>query len=216
MLSMSQNFFFKNLILLTFSIAYGFMGKSFTHQIRDNYTLYSDLLYNRKSTDEKKIDISTVKQNHRNLLMSDGVLLKHITLTEEIIFDSEVKIRNYRDFKFKITCRSLYKGPFFRYDSDGPTHQNYDESIPLKEQSITTPHFHNFNDKGIEIAYKTDQLLNDASRVALEDINLCVAHFCHEGNIRVGESDFPSISILSKTLGLPLVEGDPNSGVNFI
>jgi hypothetical protein len=192
------------------------MGKSFTSQIRDNYSLYTDLLNNRKSTDESNIDISTVKSSNRNFLINDDVLLNHITLSQKIIFISEVKIRNYKDFKFKIRCVSLCDPPLFRYDSDGPAHQNHDENIPLKEQSITTPHFHNFNERGIEIAYKTNQLLNDASRAALEDINLCVVHFCHEGNIRVGENDFPSVSILSKTLGLPLLENDPNSGVNFI
>jgi hypothetical protein len=213
---MSQNLFFKILILLIFSLAYCIMGKSFTPQIRDNYSLYKDLLGNRKSTDERHIDISNVKSSNRHFLINDSVLLKHITLSEEIVFISEVKVRNYKDFKFKIRCVSLCKVPFFRYDSDGPTHQNRDENIPLKEQSITTPHFHNFNEKGIEIAYKTNQLLNDASRMALEDINLCAAHFCHEGNIRVDKNDFPTVSILSKTLGLPLIENDPNSGINFI
>jgi hypothetical protein len=192
------------------------MGKSFKPQIRDNYSLYTDLLSNRKSTDERHIDISSVKSSNRHFLINDSVFLSHITLSEKIILISEVKITNYKDFKFKIRCVTLCDVPFFRYDSDGPTHQNHDENIPLKEQSITTPHFHNFNEKGIAIAYKTNQLLNDASRVALEDINLCIAHFCHEGNIRAGESDFPTVSILSKTLGLPLVENDPNSGVNFI
>lgn len=192
------------------------MGKSFTRQIREHYALYTDLLNNRKSTNEKNIDISVVKGNNQFFLINNRVILKHITLAQEIIFISEVKIRNYKDFKFKIRCASLCDPPFFRYDSDGPAHQNYDENIPLKEQSVTTPHFHNFNIRGVEIAYKTSELLNDASRVALEDISLCAAHFCHEGNIRVGENDFPTISILSTTLGLPLVENDPNSGVNFI
>jgi len=192
------------------------MGKLIRPEIRDNYTFYSDLLSNRKSVNEKVIDISNAKPTNKNFLINDNVLLKHITLVNEIVFISEVKARNYKYFHFKIKCVSLSDVPFFRYDSDGAAHRNYDDNIPLAQQQITTPHFHNFNIDGVSLAYKTKELLNDASRQALEDISLCVAHFCHEGNIRLGKDDFPSISILSKTLGLTMTEDDPNAGVNFI
>jgi hypothetical protein len=191
------------------------MGKNVVQQIRDNYTLYTDLLINRKSIREKVIDISE-KGRNENYLKNDKVVMEHITLPHNIILISEVKIRNYKSFKFKIKCAGLCEVPFFRYDSDGPAHRNYDENIPFEYQQIETPHFHNFNSNGISIAYQTHQLKNKVSKEALEDINFSAAHFCHEGNIRVGKEDFPLITILSKELGLTQIENDPNTGVNFL
>jgi hypothetical protein len=192
------------------------MGKVVSTNIKNNYPLYTILRKNRKSGVDKNIDISTPKPTNKNFLTNKKTLLKHITQSEEIVFISEVKIRDYKFFNFKIKCGSLCDMPFFRYDSDGPTHRNYDENIPLAEQQVTTPHFHEFNKDGISIAYKTKQLLDDKERKALEDISLCAAHFYHEGNIRVGSNDFPTITILSNTLQLPHTEDDPNAGVNFI
>ncbi len=184
--------------------------------IRDNYTVYCDLKDNRKFGTDKVIDLSTPKRTNKNFLINDQVFLRHTTLENKIIFISEVKVRDYKYFQFKLRCKDFCDPPFFRYDSDGDTHRNYDENIPLREQQITTPHFHYFNSKGIEIAYKTEKLLDDKEKAALEDISLCVVHFCHEGNIRIDDEGFPEITILSGTLGLKHTEDDPNSGVNFI
>jgi hypothetical protein len=140
----------------------------------------------------------------------------HETISEEIIFISQVKARNYKYFHFKLKCTALCSTPFFRYDSDGDAHRNYDDNIPLSKQQITTPHFHNFNDHGISMAYKTPELLNEATRTALEDISFSVVHFFNEGNIRLGVNDFPSVIILSRTLGLPQTEEDPNAGTKFL
>ena len=80
----------------------------------------------------------------------------------------------------------------------------------------TSPHFNCFNEKGESVAYKTEQLKNEQERVALEDINLCMSHFCYESNIRLNDDEYPGISILSSTLQLPIIKDDPNSGVEFI
>ncbi len=83
-------------------------------------------------------------------------------------------------------------------------------------QQVTTPHFHNYNSNGISIAYKTDQLKNERERVALEDINLCVCHFCMEANLRVNPDEMPSISILPNNLPLTVINDDPNQNIDFI
>jgi hypothetical protein len=192
------------------------MGRIIVQEIRDNYPLYTELLKKRKSSLAQVIEISSVKPTNRHFLINDRVLLKHSTLSHEIFFISEVKARDYKYFLFKVLCNALCKIPFFRYDSDGATHRNYDERIPLSKKKVTTPHFHRFNSEGLSIAYKTKELLIEGSKKALEDIELCVAHFCHEGNIRSGEDSFPQIKILSKTLGFKMVDNDPNAGVNFL
>jgi len=94
------------------------------------------------------------------------------------------QVRNHKDFKFKLRCKSLTEEPYFRFDSDGVAHQNKDPETPLKEQMVTTPHFNSFYRNGRYYAYKTDKLKDNKEAKALEDINLCFAHFCFETNLR--------------------------------
>ena len=47
------------------------------------------------------------------------------------------------------------KEPCYRFESDGGTHRNpSEEGITLKQRQIPTPHFHRYNEKGENIAYK--------------------------------------------------------------
>ena len=62
------------------------------------------------------------------------------------------------------------------------------------------------------------EILNDPRQVkALEDVSLCIAHFCMESNTMYNNTDIPQIVSLSPGT-LPLVyesENDPLSGINF-
>ncbi len=191
------------------------MPKIIITEIRDKYADYTTLLTGRKSVFEQVINITEKKGNNKNFLTNRDVNVKHSSLTDAITLIAEVRVDNYKYFNFKLRCRSLSEVPFFRFDSDGETHRNYDDSIPLSEQQITTPHFHRFNENGLLIAYKTDKLLNEQERIALEDISLCVIHFCHESNIRLNDDDFPGISIMPGTFQFETENNDPNKGVNF-
>ena len=190
------------------------MSKEVAPEIRDNYSYYNSLLKERKSIFQEVIEIYKVGNNSNFLESFKDV--KHQTCNKDIHLIVTVRKQDHKYFQFKLRCQDLSRRPFFRYDSDGDTHRNYDDDIPFAEQQITTPHFHYYNEKGINIAYKTEQLLNEQERKALEDINLCIAHYCHEANIRLNEDDFPSISIEPGTLPFVIVEEDPNSNVNFI
>jgi len=168
---------------------------------------------NRQSIFVEVIDICEVG-NHSKIL-EKKTDLKHHELSENIELIVNVKINNHRFFYFKLRCKDLIDTPFFRYDSDGVSHRNYDDAIPLIVQQITTPHFHHFNSKGISIAYKTDKMLNENELKALEDINLCIAYFCQEGNIIPDKEDYPTITINSKELPLDFSIIDPLSNINF-
>ena len=72
------------------------------------------------------------------------------------------------------------------------------------------------NENGIEIAYKTDKLLDPKESKALEDINLCIIHFFHESNTRLKDDDFPEIKIQSDTLGFKMTKEDPNQNIDFL
>ena len=190
------------------------MAKEIISEIRDDYDFYTKLLKERKSIFENIISINAIG-NNTNILENNSEIT-HSTLTNELILRVNVKVNNHNFFQFKLRCSDLCAMPFFRYDSDGDTHRNYDDNIPLGEQQIPAPHFHYYNQDGINIAYKTDKLLDETERRALEDINLCIKHFCHEANIRLNDEDFPEIEILPNELQFRVSNDDPTSNVNFL
>jgi hypothetical protein len=191
------------------------MGKEIRYEIRDNYNFYKILLEERKSIFQEVIEIKEIKKNNKNILETSEII-KHSSDNSKIELIVNVKINDYKFFQFKLKCKELSDIPFFRYDNDGETHRNYDEDeIPLRGQSVNTPHFHFFNEKGINIAYQTATLKDEAEKKALEDINLCIAHYFHEANIRLNGDDFPKVSILPGSLNLDFTQDDPNSNIRF-
>lgn len=189
------------------------MGKEIIESIRDNYSMYNKLLKERKSIFDAVIDISKPNNNANTLETIKAV--KHPTLENSIVFIVNVKVNNHNFFQFKLRCKDLSGKPFFRFDSDGETHRNYDDDIPIDEQQVTPPHFHFYNEKGINIAYKTSQLQNEAELKALEDINLCVKHFCHEANLFLDDDNFPEITIMPSNLPFKFSQIDPTENVIF-
>lgn len=189
------------------------MSKKIVKEIRDNYDLYKKLLHERKSIFTDVIDIIELSNNSNSLEKKSEII--HSSLSDNIEFIVNVKINNYRFFQFKLKCKDLSGVPFFRYDSDGDTHRNYDGVTPLSESSITTPHFHHFNEKGVCLAYKTDKMLNDSEIKALEDINLCIAYFCQESNIIPNKKDYPTIKINSTEFPFDFSEPDPLLNIKF-
>lgn len=183
-------------------------------QLIENYDFYNKLLSERKSIFTEIIEINKCG-NNENTLESIEKVTHPIAIEDKMVLLVNVKIDNHDFFQFKLKYKSFLPAPFFRYDSDGETHRNKVDGIGLKDQAIPTPHFHKFNEKGIEIAYKTDKLLNPKESKALEDINLCIAHFFYESNTRLRDDEFPEIKIMADTLGLKMTKQDPHQNMTF-
>ena len=190
-----------------------FMNKV-NNQIRTGFKTYIELKTKCKTILVSPIDVEKVKDRHPSLRIGKSNVT-HQTIKKDLNFEVEVKIDNSKDFKFKLFCSQIFESPFFRYDSAGASHKNNDPDIPLKEQQITTPHFHEFNSKGIEIAYKTKALLSASQLPKLEDINVCIMHFCEEGNMRYQKSDFPEVNLQKGELGFKFTNDDPLKNVGF-
>lgn len=191
------------------------MGQKKFPQIKENYSFYNNLLSERKSIFTEVIEINKIGNNHNTLESVEEVT--HPNATEDkMVLLVDVKVNNHDFFQFKLRYKSFLPAPFFRFDSDGETHRNKVDGVELKEQAVTTPHFHKFNENGIEIAYKTDKLLDPKESKALEDINLCIIHFFHESNTRLKDDDFPEIKIQSNTLGFKMTKEDPNQNIDFL
>lgn len=185
----------------------------FNNKIQDDYSFYNNLLVERKSIFSEVLELNKTSNNAN--IIEETIPVMHRDIIDDMILIVNVKINNHNFFQFKLRYKSFFPKPYFRFDSDGETHWNRIDGIPLEQQCITTPHFHKYNEKGIEIAYKTDKLTDEKEKKALEDINLCIIHFFHEANIRLNDDDFPEIKIMSNTLGFSYINNDPNKNIKF-
>ena len=184
------------------------------NKIKDDFKTYTELKVKRKTVLLSPIDVEKVKERHKSFVVGNSNV-SHQTIQKNLNFEVEVKIDNSKDFKFKLFCSDIFERPFFRFDSAGATHKNNDPEIPLREQQVETPHFHEFNNKGIEIAYKTAALKSAIQLPLLEDINICIQHFCEEANMRHNKYDFPVVNLLKGELGLKFTNNDPLQNVAF-
>lgn len=183
-------------------------------KISKDFKTYTELRTKKKTVLSSPISVTKVKDRHPSLIVGYSSV-RHQKIQKDLNFEVEVKTNNSKDFKFKLFCSDIFEAPFFRFDSAGASHRNNDPEIPLKEQQVTTPHFHEYNAKGIEIAYKTKALKTSSQLPKLEDINVCIMHFCEEGNMRYKETEFPKVNLHNGELGLNFTNEDPLKNVGF-
>jgi hypothetical protein len=183
------------------------------NKIKDNYSFYTNLLEERKSIFSEVIEVQTFLNKK---ILEENIPVKHPEVVDDMILIVDVSVNNYKYFKFKLRYKEYVDKPLFRFDSDGVTHWNNIDGIPLTEQQVKTPHFHKFNESGIEVAYQTIQLKNEETKKALQDIESCIAHFFHECNIRVNTVAFPTIKVNPNQLDFTYEKNDPNENVKFL
>ena len=184
--------------------------------IRDNYEKYCLLISGEKKIMHSPIVLDCTKQSRADI-KEKSVGVKHSLIPDNIDFEIENKKNDAGVFKFRLVCKELCQQPFFRYDSTGPTHKNSNLNVPIYEQQVMTPHFHKYTEDGKEIAYKTNILKEPSQVKALEDISLCIAHFCHEAKVYYkSPNEYPDLISDPGQLPFPKeMELDPLKNVNF-
>jgi len=191
------------------------MGKEIVKKFKDDYSTYNLLLKETKSIFESVIEINKTGNNANTLEKIENI--KHNSLSNKIDLIINIKVNNNKFFQFKLRCKEYCEIPFFRFDSDGDTHRNYlENTTKLDAQQVKTPHFHIYNEDGLNIAYRTLSLDNEAERKALEDINLCICHFFKEANIELTNDKLPLIKIKGTSLDLDFSNEDPNANMIFL
>jgi len=162
-------------------------------EIKENYFKYRKLLGEAKTSSVSLIVLDEIKGNHNNTRIKK-VVICHSTLPDKLELTIESKVENDKDFKFNLRAPEYTDKPFFRFDSDGLSHYNRAPDIELPEQKIETPHFHKFDSKGRNIAYKTNSLKKENEcKALLEDINLCMAHYCDESKTYYNKGEYIEI-----------------------
>lgn len=185
------------------------------YEVKKKYSFYQTLLKGIKNLTYPTIILDDLKGTKKDWKIK-SVDAKHIHLHDEhVVFTVESKVNDDKNFKFALKCNNLSDTPFFRFDSDGAAHKNAFFEIPLKNQQVTTPHFHKYDENGQCIAYKTEKLKDEKESKALEDINLCIIHFCHESHLRYQMDNFPTIEQNPSELPLKLSNDDPLQNIKF-
>ena len=191
------------------------MGK-LIKEIRDDYRKYEKLLVNIKNSIFPIIALDEIKQNHKNTRIKK-VEVVHSDISEKLELTVESKIENKKDFKIKLRAPEFTNTPFFRFDSDGVSHYNRTPNVELSKQKIDTPHFHKFDPDGRNIAYKTKSLQDEGEKEALlNDINLCMAHYCDESQTFYDNNKYIEIIQTPSTeLDFESINDNPTQGVKY-
>lgn len=139
---------------------------------------------------EKKLTANyiCVKERNNHKGIDFGVTVLTASISDELVLEIERSQTFGKWFKFKIYDKSFIQSPCYRFDSDGAPHYNPTDE-PLLERIVYPPHFHMFNENGLEIAYKTDDWVANAD-ILLSDLSSAFQSFAREE--RISYSTFPS------------------------
>lgn len=179
--------------------------------IRDNYSMYMSLLRCDKTTEQEIVALSNGRGSHKRYRNA------RIDITYSIGRVGYISIRQSKslliDYGFQVFAEG-FPVPIFRFDADGATHYNMDnENLTLLEREIKTPHFHQFDATGKEIAFRTTALADFEFEVQ-NDINSGLSCFCEQFDIHCMSSK--KIVVVEQTELFPTeVFDDVHKGVIF-
>lgn len=175
---------------------------------------YCELLGGLKNTNKQRVMVVEPKKQKPTSYVANMPVI-HSTIIHPMYLIVECDVRAASKFGFKLMAKQFNEQPFFRFDSAGTTDRNRYDDIPLREQSITTPHFHKYDERGRAMAYKTESIKNIEPHKA--NSTNCFVLFCNEANLRYDNVSYPSIQMLpGERMDLQLNFVDPNENVIFV
>ena len=180
----------------------------FGNIVADNLDYYKKIGEISKTLSENTIFVEE-RKNHRGF--DYGTVKLDAEISDALLLEVERNQISIRDFKFKIYDKSLMPRPCYRFDSDGEAHLNPGD-IPLSERKITAPHFHRFNDNGVEIAYKTSEWVENTEAL-LSNQSLALASFA--GEEKIAYEKLPEICKSEELIPPENIMFDPLAGENF-
>lgn len=177
-------------------------------QIMQDYIQFMD----SDKTITLPVIVSEHKKNHPSSLYYVSTL-KSVYSFGETKFDCEIRSRDFLSYSFQIRSDKYKSQVALRFDEGDATHRNDIPGLPLVQQSVTTPHFHRYNEQGYFIAYKNDELNADIQ--ASLGIENGFDIFLREAKIGRTVAD-PLIQISENgIIQMNFQQIDPLAGVNF-
>lgn len=147
-------------------------------EVRDNFLRYKRI----KELDKKLKKCEFVMVERRGNSRYE-CCEKDIKLGDEfLVLRCDAKKDILRTLHIQLFCKSLQNCPCYRFESNGSPHMN--RAGYLKGCQIPTPHFHEFDETGYEMAYQTEELL-DSGHDLLKSREAVMSHFCKVHNINL-------------------------------
>ena len=181
--------------------------------IKENYNGYTTYLAACKMV-ESPFSVTEPKDNHPSSLYAETKLTS-MYMFGDASMSCEIKNSDVSDFKFALLSTIIPSKTLFRFDSKGPDHKNKVDYIPLSQQSVPTPHYHQFDEEGNLLAYQTPEMADETKKQEWHDVEAAFNFLCQMKNIHANQPD-DKPRILVATGNIPFDYGDdPINGLNF-
>lgn len=184
-------------------------------EILERYRQYQDYMDCSKMVGSP-YRISETKKNHDSSFFASYPIMSIIKFGE-VSFYTELRNGDHKDFSISCISDAINKHILCRYDSGEGVHRNNVPSIPLKDQLVSTPHIHYYNEEGYFIAFKPKEFLDPEINERMLDIENGFPYFCKHTNITsITDDSIPLLEICPNgVLDLNISNTDPNDGVKF-
>lgn len=181
--------------------------------IKENYNGYATYLAARKMV-VSPFSVTESKENHLSSLYAETKLTS-VFMFGDASMSCEIKNSDVSDFKLALLSTIIPSKTLFRFDSKGPDHKNKVDYIPLSQQSVPTPHYHQFDEQGNLLAYQTPEMADETKKQEWHDVGAAFNFLCQSKNIHANQpDDKPRILVATGTI--PFDYGDdPINGLNF-
>lgn len=181
--------------------------------IKENYNSYTAYLAARKVV-ASPFSVTEPKDNHPSSLYAETKLTSMYMFGDASI-SCEIKNSDVSDFKIALFSTIIPSKTLFRFDSKGPDHKNKVDYIPLNQQSIPTPHYHQFDEEGNLLAFQTPEMADETKKQEWHDVEAAFDFLCQMKNIHANQPD-DKPRILVTTGNIPFDYGDdPINGLSF-
>ena len=180
--------------------------------IKENYKSYTAYLAARKVV-ASPFSVTEPKDNHPSSLYAETKLTSTY-MYGDASMSCEIKNSDLSDYKLALLSTIIPSKTLFRFDSKGPDHKNKVDYIPLNQQSVPTPHYHQFDEEGNLLAYQTPEMA-DEKKQEWHDVVATFDFLCQMKNIHANQPD-DKPRILVTTGNIPFDYGDdPINGLSF-
>lgn len=137
--------------------------KTISAVVASSYSVYSSILSGEKHLPDGRLVLDEEDSHPECRRKTVDVILKG--QSEPLSLVARGNLTFAQKYSLALFDPSYMQQACCRFDSYGKPHTNFNSGKSLKESRVHTPHFHRFDQNGVEIAYRTPYLDKHASEV---------------------------------------------------
>ena len=126
--------------------------KTISAVVASSYSVYSSILSGEKHLPDGRLVLDEEDSHPECRRKTVDVILKG--QLEPLSLVARGNLTFAQKYSLALFDPSYMQQACCRFDSYGKPHTNFNSGKPLKESRVRTPHFHCFDETGVEIAYR--------------------------------------------------------------